>query len=87
MERTAKQYIYMMEFSCGTAGCTMLIGETGHDGTCHELFAGSGFKHAIEVLRKRDHGYRRLCTPCEVRFDGHEYPQVRWQCPTLKIQR
>ena len=83
-----KQYIYIMNgFSCGTAGCTMLIGETGNDETCHEIFAGSGFEHAIEVLRKRDHAYRRLYIPCEIRFNGHEYREARWRCPTLDIQR
>jgi hypothetical protein len=82
-----KEYLYIIDFSYGTAGCAMLIGEPGNDGACREIFDGSGFRHAIQVLRKRDHGYRRLYIPCELRFNGHMYREVRWQCPTLDIQR
>jgi len=84
-----EQYIYIMhEFGfCGTAGCSMLIGEERHNGTCQQLYDGSGFTHAIAVLRKRDHGYRRLYTPCELRFDGHEYQQIHEECPTIDVQR
>src|SRR5207245_66305 len=92
------QYIYVMDdFSfCGTAGCSMLVGEAHNDGTCREIYSGSGsheiltdsgLKPGMTVLRKRDHGYRRLYTPCEVRFDGHQYQQVREECPTIDVQR
>jgi len=82
-------YVYIMRDSefCGTAGCSMLIGEAGQDGTCRELFDGSGFVHAIKLLHKRDHGYRRLYTPCELRFDGRENRQLHDACPTLDVPR
>lgn len=84
-----QQYIFMIVGSgfCGSAGCRLLIAEMRRDGTCHEIYAGAGTEAAIRVLRKRDHGYRRLYTPCEIRFNGHEYQQIRWQCPTIDIQR
>jgi len=84
-----KQYIFVItDFaSCGTAGCSMLIGEPGKDGICREIYSGSGFVNAISVLPERDHGYRRLYTPCELRFDGREYQQVREECPSLNVQR
>lgn len=84
-----KHYIYIMhEFPyCGTAGCSMLIAEVRQDGICHEIYDGSGFKHAISVLGTRDHGYRRLYTPCELRFNGREYRQIHDECPTIDVQR
>jgi hypothetical protein len=83
------QYFYIMDRSefCGTAGCSMLIGEDQGNGSCRELFDGSGFTHAIAVLNARDHGYRRLYTPCELRFNGHQYQQLHEECPTLDVQR
>lgn len=65
----------------------MLIGEVGAKGECHEIYHGAGFEAAITVLRKRDHGYRRLYTPCELRFDGREYDQIHEDCPTIDVQR
>lgn len=84
-----RQYIFVMtDFgSCGTAGCAMLIGEKRDDGVCHEMYSGSGVEIAMAVLRQRDHGYRRLYTPCEIRFHGHEYQQIHEECPTLDVQR
>jgi len=84
-----KEYIFVMADSsfCGTAGCSMLIGEDQGNGSCRELFDGSGFTHAIAVLNARDHGYRRLYTPCELRFNGHQYQQLHEECPTLDVQR
>ena len=77
-----EDYIFVMhDFSfCGTAGCSMLIGEVGNNGICDELYDGAGFTHAIAVLRKRDQGYHRLYTPCELRFDSHEYQQIHEEC-------
>ena len=88
-ENGQREYIFTIadfEF-CGTAGCSLLIGEVGKDGSCHEIYDGSGSGDAMTVLRKRDHGYRRLYTPCELRFDGHEYQQVHNECPTINVQR
>ena len=76
----------------------MLIGEADKQGACHEIYSGSGdsrkpkltdtgFDPVMEVLRRRDHGYRRLYTPCELRFDGHEYQQIHDECPTIDVQR
>jgi hypothetical protein len=39
------------------------------------------------VLQQRDHGHRRLYTPCEARFDGHRYLQLHPQCPTVGVRR
>lgn len=84
-----KEYFFVIRdfASCGTAGCSTLIAEADSEGTCHEIYSGAGHESAVTVLRRRDHGYRRLYTPCEVRFDGRRYEQVRWQCPTLLIRR
>jgi hypothetical protein len=84
-----RQYIFVVtDFaSCGTAGCSMLIGEMRRNGSCRAIYEGSGFDHAITVLRKRDRGYRRVYTPCELRFDGREYQQVREECPNINVQR
>jgi hypothetical protein len=91
-----KQYIFVVTNSCGTAGCSMLIGDIGGNGACREIYSGSGFdeiltgsglKPGMTVLRKRDHGYRRLYTPCELRFDGREYRQIHDECPNINVQR
>jgi hypothetical protein len=81
-------YIYIIDdFAwCGTAGCELLIGERRTDGLCHLLYDGDG-SDKFTVLRQRDHGYRRLYTPCEARFDGREYRQVHEQCPKLDVPR
>lgn len=83
------QYIFIIETTafCGTAGCSMLIGEAGKHGVCRKLYSGSGITFAIRVLHRSDHGYRRLYTPCELRFDGREYQQLHDECPTLDVQR
>lgn len=82
-----KEYIFIIsEFaSCGTAGCSMMIGQTDKRGVCREIYSGAGFEHATRVLAKRDHGYRRLYTPCEVRFNGRQYQQVREECPNAVV--
>jgi hypothetical protein len=84
-----KEYLYLIEGAgwCGTAGCPLLIGEMRQDGICHLLFDDMGGDYDFEVLRRRDHGYRRLYTPCEARFDGQEYRQVREECPNLDVPR
>jgi hypothetical protein len=84
-----KQYIFYIEGSttCGTAGCTLIIGEPRQGGTCRELYDGPGLDAAVTVLRKRDYHYRRLYTPCEIRFNEYEYWQVREECPNAVIQR
>lgn len=84
-----KEYMYVIPKSgyCGTAGCSMLIGEAGDDGMCHEIYSGTGSEGAINILAKRDHGYRRLYTPCEVRFDGTRYDQVCEECPNADVHR
>ena len=93
-----RQYIFAIDKPeyCGTAGCSILIGEAEKHGTCREIYSGSGdfqkltdsgFKPAMTVLRRRDHGYRRLYTPCELRFDGHQYQQLHDECPNINVQR
>ena len=74
---------------CGTAGCMMLIGERRRDKRCHLLTDGDdGYDfRPLEVLNRRDHGYRRLYTPCEFRFDGKRYQQVRIECPNAVIHQ
>ncbi len=72
---------------CGSAGCLLFIGEKRKDRHCHLLYVSDGSEHSIDVLRKWDHGYRRLYTPCEARFDGRQYQQIRQECPTIDIQR
>jgi len=86
--RGREGFIYIIDdFAwCGTAGCELLIGERRANGVCHLLYNGDG-SDKFAVLRRRDHGYRRLYTPCEARFDGREYHQVREQCPTLDVKR
>lgn len=84
-----EEFIYIMDEPsfCGTAGCSMLIGQLGKDGTCRELYDGDGLPYATDVLSRRDHGYRRLYTPCELRFDGREYRQIHDECPNIDVQR
>jgi hypothetical protein len=71
---------------CGTGGCPLLIGEAEARSTCRLLYDGAGFDN-ITVLPKRDYGYRRLYTPCEVRFDGRQYQQLHSECPSVDVQR
>jgi len=79
-------YIFVFEADgwCGTAGCPLLIGEVRADGTCGLLYDEAGGKSFI-VLSRRDHGYLRIYAPCEARFDGHRYQQVREDCPSLDV--
>jgi hypothetical protein len=81
-------YFFLFEGDgwCGTGGCPLLIAETRGGETCRLLYDDSGFSN-IDVLRRRDHGYRRLYTPCEVRFDGRHYQQLHPECPSLDVQR
>jgi hypothetical protein len=83
-----KDYFYLFEDRgwCGTGGCPLLIGEAEAKGTCRLLYDDAGFDN-ITVLQRRDNGYRRLYTPCEVRFDGKQYHQLHPECPTVNIQR
>ena len=85
-----KAYLFLFENTgwCGSAGCMLIIGERRKDGRCHMLYdGGDGSRNAIRVLRRRDYGYRRLYTPCEVRFDGRQYQQMRVECPNAVIHR
>jgi hypothetical protein len=84
-----EEYIFVIDepASCGTSGCSMLIGEARNDGICHEIYSDAGSESAITVLPGRDHGYRRLLTPCEVRFDGREYAKIHDDCPNDNVQR
>jgi len=81
-----KEYIYVFRdsASCGTAGCSMLIGQDDADGVCHVIYDYWGIRGCDH---RRDHGYRRLYTPCEARFDGNEYRQVREECPNADVHR
>jgi hypothetical protein len=80
-------YIYLFEEIgwCGTAGCPLLIGELERDGDCRLLYSASA--DGLFVLRHRDHGYHRIYTPCEGRFDGREYQQLHEDCPNLDVRR
>jgi hypothetical protein len=80
-------FVFEVHGYCGSAGCASLIGERRPDGHCHLLSEGDGAGDVVEVLNRRDHGYRRLYMPCEFRFDGKQYQQVREECPTLDIRR
>ena len=84
-----RHFIFLTEDSgyCGTAGCMMLIGERRRDGRCHLLDEGHGDGDAVILLDRRDHGYRRLLTPCEIYFDGKWYRQVREECPNADVHR
>jgi hypothetical protein len=85
----SRAFIFVIESRgyCGSAGCLMLIGEQRRDGKCHVLTAANNDGREITVLRRRDHGYRRLYAPCELYFDGYQYLQVREECPTIDVQR
>jgi hypothetical protein len=82
-------YVFLFQNSgwCGSAGCLLIVGERRKDNRCHLLYESDGSEQAIEVLGERDHGYRRIYTPCEARFDGRRYQQVREECPTIDVQR
>lgn len=81
-------YFFLFEGAgwCGTGGCPLLIAESRGREACRLLYDDSGFDN-IDVLGRRDHGYRRLYTPCEVRFDGRHYQQLHPECPSLDVQR
>jgi hypothetical protein len=85
-EREKLDYVYIFEADgwCRTAGCPLLIGEVQRDGTCRVLYDGMGDK-TFTVLRGRDHGYRRIYAPCEARFDGRQYQQLREDCPNPDV--
>jgi hypothetical protein len=93
--RTSYFYVFEGPGWCGTIGCPLLIGEVRSGSRCRLLYDGTGFAHAlrdgfepiIEVIRARDHGYRRLYTPCETRFDGRQYQKLRAECSRLDVPR
>jgi hypothetical protein len=95
--RKAYFYIFDGDGWCGTIGCPLLIGEVRLGRKCRLLYDGSGFADALregggfrpvmEVLRTRDHGYRRLYTPCDTRFDGKQYQKLHEECSRLDIPR
>lgn len=83
--RTDYIYIVMDGIDwCGTAGCQLLIGEVRPNGPCRLLYEGAG-DTVFTVLSRRDHDYRRIYTPCEARFAGREYQQVRDECPNPDV--
>jgi hypothetical protein len=81
-----KEYVFLFDDIgwCGSAGCALVIGEPRADSSCRLLYSGSGW-YTATVLRQRDHGYHRLYLPCEVRFDGHQYQQLREECPNANV--
>jgi hypothetical protein len=81
-------YVFLFEADgwCGTAGCPLLIGELERGGACHLLYDGMGDK-SFTVLRRLDHGYRRIYAPCEARFDGQQYQQLHEDCPNPDVPR
>jgi hypothetical protein len=81
-------YVFLFEADgwCGTAGCPLLIGELERGGACHLLYDGMGDK-SFTVLRRLDHGYRRIYAPCEARFDGRQYQQLHEDCPNPDVPR
>ncbi len=81
-------YFFLFEADgwCGTGGCALLIAELKKGNSCRLLYDDAGFDN-IDILSGRDHGYHRLYTPCEVRFDGRQYQQLHPECPTVDIQR
>ncbi len=78
-------YIYLIDNIgwCGSAGCALVIGEHWHKG-CHLLYDGYGW-YTARALSQRDHGYHRLYLPCEIRFDGKQYQQMREECPNANV--
>lgn len=84
-----REFIYLIEdFGyCGTAGCWLLIGERRRDRIYHIIASANGGGAEVTVLRRRDHGYRRLYAPCELYFDGRQYQQVREECPNVDVRR
>lgn len=88
LSNVGRAYVYIFEGRgwCGTAGCPLLIGEVGQDGVCRLLYDAFG-DTTFTVLRRRDHGYRRIYAPCEARFDGHRYQQVNEDCPSPRAWR
>lgn len=80
-------YIYIFEAIgwCGTAGCPLLIGELERDRNCRLLYDAAA--DGLAVLRRSDHGYHRIYTPCEARFDGHQYQQLHEECPNPDVLR
>lgn len=78
-----KSYVFVFdaEWWCGTAGCPLLIGEVEQDGSCRLLYDDMG-DETFTVLRRRDHGYKRIYTPCEARYDGKQYRAVHEDCPS-----
>ena len=62
-----------------------MIGELEKNGTCRLLYDNAA--DGLFVLRRRDHGYRRIWTPCEARFDGHQYQQLHEDCPNPDVPR
>jgi hypothetical protein len=81
-------YVFLFEADgwCGTAGCPLLIGELERGGACHLLYDGMGDK-SFTVLRRLDHGYRRIYAPCEARFDGQQFQQLHEDCPNPDVPR
>jgi hypothetical protein len=81
-------YVYLFDDIgwCGSAGCALVIGEAPKHGECHLLYDGYGW-YTFTVLRPRDKGYRRLYLPCEARFNGSQYQQLRAECPNVDVQR
>ena len=79
-------FVFDAEWWCGTAGCPLLIGEVEQDGSCRLLYDDMG-DETFTVLRRRDHGYKRIYTPCEARFDGKQYRAVHEDCPSPAVPR
>jgi hypothetical protein len=75
------QYIYLFKTSefCESAGCLIIIGEIQPSGACHLQYDYDS-DGSFTVLRKRDHGYHRIYTPCEARFDGRQYQLLHGDC-------
>jgi hypothetical protein len=82
-----RQYVYLFESFgfCGTAGCSMAVGEEEHDGLCRLLYAYYS-NGTFTVLPKRDHGYHRFWSPCEARYDGRQYQLLHPDCPNAVVR-